>query len=283
MTKIHQFKQNRFINLKGNLYDLNSTKIMGIINCTPDSFYSGSRKTLVSDILKTVESMLENGVDIIDIGGASTRPNAVMPSVEEEISRIHTPLKTIRKEFKELIISLDTMRHEVAKIGIEEGISIINDVSGGLYDQNLIELVAAKKIPYILTFNNSNEINITPLDNKRNILKESIVFFSERIKDLETQGINDLIIDPGFGFDKTLEENYTLLNNLELLQLLEKPLLVGISRKSMIYKKLGVAPEDSINGTTILNTTAFLKNASIFRVHDVKEMNEIRKLLKACI
>ena len=155
MTKIHQFKQNRFINLKGNLYDLNSTKIMGIINCTPDSFYSGSRKTLVSDILKTVESMLENGVDIIDIGGASTRPNAVMPSVEEEISRIHTPLKTIRKEFKELIISLDTMRHEVAKIGIEEGISIINDVSGGLYDQNLIELVAAKKIPYILTFNNS--------------------------------------------------------------------------------------------------------------------------------
>jgi dihydropteroate synthase len=279
MTKIHQFKQNRFINLKGNLYDLNSPKIMGIINCTPDSFYSGSRKTLVSDILKTVESMLENGVDIIDIGGASTRPNAVMPSVEEEISRIHTPLKTIRKEFKELIISLDTMRHEVAKIGIEEGISIINDVSGGLYDQNLIELVAAKKIPYILTFNNSNEINITPLDNKRNILKESIVFFSERIKDLETQGINDLIIDPGFGFDKTLEENYTLLNNLELLQLLEKPLLVGISRKSMIYKKLGVAPEDSINGTTILNTTAFLKNASIFRVHDVKEMFQIKQLL----
>jgi dihydropteroate synthase len=279
MTKIHQFKQNRFINLKGNLYDLNSPKIMGIINCTPDSFYSGSRKTLVSDILKTVESMLENGVDIIDIGGASTRPNAVMPSVEEEISRIHTPLKTIRKEFKELIISLDTMRHEVAKIGIEEGISIINDVSGGLNDQNLIELVAAKKIPYILTFNNSNEINITPLDNKRNILKESIVFFSERIKDLETQGINDLIIDPGFGFDKTLEENYTLLNNLELLQLLEKPLLVGISRKSMIYKKLGVAPEDSINGTTILNTTAFLKNASIFRVHDVKEMFQIKQLL----
>jgi dihydropteroate synthase len=279
MTKIHQFKQNRFINLKGNLYDLNSPKIMGIINCTPDSFYSGSRKTLVSDILKTVESMLENGVDIIDIGGASTRPNAVMPSVEEEISRIHAPLKAIRKEFKELIISLDTMRHEVAKIGIEEGISIINDVSGGLYDQNLIELVAAKKIPYILTFNNSNEINITPLDNKRNILKESIVFFSERIKDLETQGINDLIIDPGFGFDKTLEENYTLLNNLELLQLLEKPLLVGISRKSMIYKKLGVAPEDSINGTTILNTTAFLKNASIFRVHDVKEMFQIKQLL----
>jgi dihydropteroate synthase len=279
MTKIHQFKQNRFINLKGNLYDLNSPKIMGIINCTPDSFYSGSRKTLVSDILKTVESMLENGVDIIDIGGASTRPNAVMPSVEEEISRIHAPLKAIRKEFKELIISLDTMRHEVAKIGIEEGISIINDVSGGLYDQNLIELVATKKIPYILTFNNSNEINITPLDNKRNILKESIVFFSERIKDLETQGINDLIIDPGFGFDKTLEENYTLLNNLELLQLLEKPLLVGISRKSMIYKKLGVAPEDSINGTTILNTTAFLKNASIFRVHDVKEMFQLKQLL----
>jgi len=281
MTKIHQFKQNRFINLKGNLYDLNSPKIMGIINCTPDSFYSGSRKIVVSDILKTVESMLENGVDIIDIGGASTRPNALMPSIEEEIKRVFEPIKALRKEFKELVISLDTMRYEVAKIGIEEGISIINDVSGGLFDKKLTELASEKKIPYILTFNNGNEINTIPLDSSRNILTESIIFFTERIKDLKNQGINDIIVDPGFGFDKTLEENFKLMNNLELLQILEKPILVGISRKSMIYKKLEINPEESLNGTTILNTSTFLKGASIFRVHDVLEMNQIRQLLNA--
>ena len=279
MTKIHQFKQNRFINLKGNLYDLNSPKIMGIINCTPDSFYSGSRKNKIDEILKTVESMLENGVDIIDIGGASTRPNAIMPSIEEEVKRILDPIKALRKEFKDLVISLDTMRYEVAKTGIDEGISIINDVSGGLYDEKLIGLVAQKKVPYILTFNNGNEINTLPLDSKRNILKESIVFFSERINDLKNLGINDIIIDPGFGFDKTLEENFKLLNNLELLQILEKPILVGISRKSMIYKKLEINSEDSLNGTSVLNTATFFKGASIFRVHDVKEMNQIRQLL----
>lgn len=282
MTKIHQFKQNRFINLNGNLYDLNSPKIMGIINCTPDSFYSESRKTQIDEILKTVETMLENGVDIIDIGGASTRPNALIPTLEVEINRIQEPIKALKKEFKDLIISLDTMRSAVAKVGIDEGISIINDVSGGLHDENLIELVAQKKVPYILTFNNGNEINTVPLDSERNILTESLMFFSERIQKLKNAGIKDIIIDPGFGFDKTLEENFSLLNNFELLQILEKPLLVGISRKSMIYKKLGIAPEDSLNGTTILNTTTFLKNASIFRVHDVKEMNQIRQLLDAC-
>jgi len=283
MTKIHQFNQNRFINLKGNLYDLNSPKIMGIINCTPDSFYSESRKTHIHEILKTVESMLENGVDIIDIGGASTRPNAIIPNIDEEIARIHEPIKAIRKEFKDLVISLDTMRSKVAEIGINEGISIINDVSGGSYDWELIELVAEKKIPYILTYNNGNEVNTVPLASNRNILMESIKFFSERIQKLKNSGINDIIIDPGFGFDKTLEENFSILNNFELLQILEKPILVGISRKSMIYNKIGIAPDESLNGTTVLNTVTFLKNASIFRVHDVKEMNEIRKLLKACI
>jgi dihydropteroate synthase len=282
MTKIHQFKQNRFINLKGNLYDLNSPKIMGIINCTPDSFYSESRKTQIDEILKTIESMLENGVDIIDIGGASTRPNAEIPSVDEEIKRIHEPLKAIRKEFKDIVISLDTMRNEVAQVGIDEGISIINDISGGLYDEKLLELVAKKKIPYILTFNNGNEINKVPLISERNVLMESIMFFSDKIQKLKNLGINDIIIDPGFGFDKTLDENFSLFNNFELLQILEKPILVGISRKSMIYKKLGIAPEDSLNGTTILNTALFLKNTSIFRVHDVKEMKQIKQLLNAC-
>lgn len=280
-TKIHQFKQNGFINLNGNLYDLNSPKIMGIINCTPDSFYSESRKTQIVEILKTVESMLENGADIIDIGGASTRPSAILPSVDEEIERIYEPIKAIRKEFKNIIISLDTTRSEVAKVGIDEGISIVNDVSGGFQNADLIEIVAQKKIPYILTFNSGNEINSSPLASERNILRESLIFFSERLQKLKNAGINDIIIDPGFGFDKTLEENFSLIDNLDFLKILEKPILVGFSRKSMIYRKLGIAPEESLNGSTILNTVAFLKNASIFRVHDVKEMNQIRQLLNS--
>ena len=282
MTKIHQFKQNRFINLKGNLFDLSIPKIMGIINCTPDSFYSESRRSIVKDVLKAVESMVENGVDIIDIGGVSTRPNALIPSINEEIDRVIEPIKAIRKEFKDIVISLDTMRYEVAKIGIDEGVCIINDISGGMFDDNLIKLVASKKIPYILTFNkNGNEINSLPLESKTNILTESIVYLSEKVKNLKNNGIIDIIIDPGFGFNKTLEENYTLLNNIELLQILGKPILVGISRKSMIYKKLNIEIDNSLNGTSILNTTSFLKGASIFRVHDVREMNEIRLLLKA--
>lgn len=280
-TKIHQFKQNGFINLNGNLYDLNSPQIMGIINCTPDSFYSESRKTQIVEILKTVESMLENGADIIDIGGASTRPSAILPAVDEEIERIYEPIKAIRKEFKNIIISLDTTRSEVAKVGIDEGISIVNDVSGGFQNADLIEIVAQKKIPYILTFNSGNEINTSPLASERNILRESLIFFSERIQKLKNAGINDIIIDPGFGFDKTLEENFSLIDNLDFLKILEKPILVGFSRKSMIYRKLGIAPEESLNGSTILNTVAFLKNASIFRVHDVKEMNQIRQLLNS--
>lgn len=281
MTKIHQFKQNGFINLNGNLYDLNYPKIMGIINCTPDSFYSESRKTQIVEILKTVESMLENGADIIDIGGASTRPSAILPSVDEEIERIYEPIKAIRKEFKNIIISLDTTRSEVAKVGIDEGISIVNDVSGGFQNADLIEIVAQKKIPYILTFNSGNEINTSPLASERNILRESLIFFSERLQKLKNAGINDIIIDPGFGFDKTLVENFSLIDNLDFLKILEKPILVGFSRKSMIYRKLGIAPEESLNGSTILNTVAFLKNASIFRVHDVKEMSQIRQLLNS--
>jgi len=252
---------------------------MGIINCTPDSFFENSRKLNEKDILNTIESMLKDGVDMIDIGGASTRPDALIPTIEEELIRITKPIQAIRKEFPKLILSLDTMRSQVAKIGIDNGIDIINDVSGGLYDSELIEVVAKNKVPYILTFNNGNEINRVPLVTERNILSNAITFFSERILTLKNQGINDVIIDPGFGFDKTIEENYKLIQQFELLQILEKPILVGISRKSMIYKKINTEPANSLNGTTVLNTALFLKNTSIFRVHDTKEMNEIRKLL----
>ena len=283
MTKIHQFNQNQFINLKGRLYDLSIPRIMGIINVTPDSFFSESRKSSEKEILESVEDMLNNGADIIDIGGVSTRPNAVIPGVEEEINRILEPIKSIKKYFPQAIISLDTIRGEVAHIGIEEGIDIINDVSGGMYDDSIIEVVAKSKVPYILTHSNGNEINNVPLDSERNITTEIISYFSNRIQDLKKAGINDLIIDPGFGFDKSISENYELVENFEMLHLLEKPILVGISRKSMIYNKLKTNPEESLNGTTVLNSVLLMKKASVFRVHDIKEMNEVKELLHACI
>jgi dihydropteroate synthase len=282
MTKIHQFNQNQFINLKGRLYDLSIPRIMGIINVTQDSFFSESRKTSEKEILESVENMLNNGADIIDIGGVSTRPNASIPSIEEEINRILKPIQSIKKYFPQAIISLDTMRGEVAQIGIEEGIDIINDVSGGMYDESIVYVVAKSKVPYILTHSNGNEINKVPLDSERNITTEIISYFSNRIQDLKKVGINDIIIDPGFGFDKSISENYELVKNFEMLHLLEKPILVGISRKSMIYNKLKINPEDSLNGTTVLNSVLLMKNASVFRVHDVKEMNEVKELLQAC-
>jgi dihydropteroate synthase len=283
MTKIHQFNQNQFINLKGRLYDLSIPRIMGIINVTPDSFFSESRKTSEKEILESVENMLNNGADIIDIGGVSTRPNASIPSIEEEINRILKPIQSIKKYFPQTIISLDTMRGEIAHIGIEEGIDIINDVSGGMYDDSIIDVVAKSKVPYILTHSNGNEINKVPLDSERNITTEIISYFSNRIQDLKKAGINDLIIDPGFGFDKSISENYELVENFEMLHLLEKPILVGISRKSMIYNKLKTNPEESLNGTTVLNSMLLMKKGSIFRVHDIKEMNEVKELLHACI
>jgi len=282
MTKIHQFNQNQFINLKGRLYDLSIPRIMGIINVTPDSFFEDSRKIGEKVILETVEQMLNQGADIIDIGGASTRPNAIIPSTEEEINRILKPIQLIKKNFPQAIISLDTMRGEVARIGIEEGIEIINDVSGGIYDKTILDIVAKSKVPYILTHSNGNEINKVPLDSERNITTEIISYFSNRIQDLKKVGINDIIIDPGFGFDKNISENYELVKNFEMLHLLEKPILVGISRKSMIYNKLKISANDSLNGTTALHTLLYLKKASVFRVHDIKEMNELKELLKAC-
>lgn len=283
MTKIHQFNQNQFINLKGRLYDLSIPRIMGIINVTPDSFFSESRKSNEKEILESVENMLNNGADIIDIGGVSTRPNAAIPNIEEEINRILEPIQSIKKYFPQAIISLDTMRGEVAHIGIEEGIDIINDVSGGMYDDSIIDVVAKSKVPYILTHSNGNEINKVPLDSERNITTEIISYFSNRIQDLKKAGVKDIIIDPGFGFDKSISENYELVKNFEMLHLLEKPILVGISRKSMIYNKLKVNPDDSLNGTTILNSVLLMKKASVFRVHDIKEMNEVKELLHACI
>jgi dihydropteroate synthase len=283
MTKIHQFNQNQFINIKGRLYDLSIPRIMGIINVTPDSFHSESRKSGEKEILELVERMLNEGADIIDLGGVSTRPNTAIPNKKEELKRVLEPINSIKKYFPETILSLYTFRSEVAQIGIEEGIDIINDVSGGFFDNNIFKVVAKAKVPYILTFNYGNQINTVPFKSERNIVTEAISFFSTRIQDLTKEGVNDIILDTGFGFNKTISENFELVKNFQLLQLLEKPLLVGVSRKSMIYNKLGVESKDSLNGTSILQSALFLKNSNIFRVHDVKEMNELKELLHACM
>ena len=256
---------------------------MGIINVTPDSFYPKSRKQDKNTILQEVATMIEQGANIIDIGGVSSRPGAIPPTKEEEIERVLNPLIEIRKEFPKLILSLDTFRSEVAQLGIDHGIDIINDISGFAIDPKIVEVVGKNKTPYILTHSNGLEVNKITGKTTDSIMAGLLHFFSEKIAFLHANGVKDIVIDPGFGFAKTSDENYEIIRNFEMLQLLEKPILVGVSRKSMIYNKLQVEANQALNGTTVLNTFLFSKKASIFRVHDVKEMNEISILMNSCL
>ena len=253
---------------------------MGIINCTPDSFYKESRKTTEIETLKQVEKFINEGVDIIDLGGYSSRPGAQEISIQEEINRISTTLNWISNHFHQIPISLDTFRSEVARIGLENGVSIINDISAWNIDEKLIDIIEHYKCPYILMHMvGTPQTMQKKIDNNSSIFKTVTSFLSEKINILEKKGINDIIIDPGFGFGKTINQNYELLNQLQDLRLLKKPILVGFSRKSMIYNKLNCTPQETLNGTTILNTLAIQKGASILRVHDVKEAKEIITLL----
>lgn len=283
MTKIQHFHQSKFLSFNGFLYDFQVPHIMGIINLTPDSFYDQSRKQGINTVLKEVAKMVEQGADIIDIGGVSTRPGAIPPKQEEEIERILKPLIAIRKEFPKLIISLDTFRSEVAKLGIENGVNIINDVSGFSIDQKIVKVVAKYKIPYILTHSNGLEINELKEKSEDSIMSRLLHFFSEKIAFLHENGVKDIIIDPGFGFAKTIDENFEIIRNFDMLQLLEKPILVGVSRKSMIYKTLDIEINQSLNGTSVLNTILYSKNSSVYRVHDVKEMKEVSVLMNSCL
>lgn len=255
------------INIGGKLMDLGQCRIMGIVNVTPDSFYSHCEAA--DEALKLAEEMLKNGADIIDIGGCSTRPGAETVDEEEEWNRISPALKLIRDRFPDAVISVDTFQPLVAKRSIEEfGVQIINDVSGG--NERMFEVVSSLKTPYILTFNQAP----TPADNGKDITQRALLFFAEQVQKLRDRGQNDIILDPGFGFNKSLDENYQLLNNMENLQIMELPILVGVSRKSMISKVLNISPEAAINGTTTLDTIALTKGANILRVHDVKEAKE---------
>lgn len=268
------------INCKGNLIDLSTPKVMGILNCTPDSFYDGGKYKNESDILLQVDKMLGDGATFIDIGAYSSKPGADYVSEEEELQRLLPIIELVFKHFPETLISVDTFRSNIAQKTVENGASIINDISAGMLDENMLETVAKLQVPYIMMHMKGNPQTMQSLANYEDVVKEMMFYFSERINKAWSFGLNDIIIDPGFGFAKTLEQNYEVLQKLDYFNSLELPILVGVSRKSMIYKALENSPQDALNGTSILNTIALQKGANILRVHDVKEAVECVKLVE---
>lgn len=267
------------INFKGTLIDLSSPKVMGILNCTPDSFFDGGKYNDESSILANAEKMLLYGADFIDVGAYSSRPDAGFVTEEEELKRILPVVELLVQNFPEAIISVDTFRANVAEACIDAGAAMVNDISAGLLDDNMLPTVGRLKVPYILMHMRGNPQTMQSLTQYDDIVSDMMLYFSERIAAARAQGIDDIIIDPGFGFAKTLEQNYEVLSKLELFKITEMPILAGLSRKSMIYKLLGTTPEEALNGTTALNTIAVMKGANILRVHDVKEAVETVRLI----
>lgn len=252
------------INVKGQLVDLSVPRVMGILNVTPDSFYSDSRAQTEREIIGRLRNIVGQGATIVDVGACSTRPDAVLASEADEMQRLRLGLQTIRSVMPQAVLSIDTFRPNVARMAVEEfGADIVNDVSGGCDD--MFRLVAKLGVPYVLT-------------SVEGTLRDVLLTFSDRVQLLRDLGQKDIILDPGFGFGKTLEQNYALMQQLERLTVMELPLMVGVSRKSMVYRKLGFSPAESLNGTTVLNTIALMKGASILRVHDVREAVEAVKI-----
>lgn len=267
------------INCKGELITFDSPKVMGILNITPDSFYSGSR-TSVAEVIKKAEQMLLEGASFIDIGGYSSRPNAQEVSLEEEIQRVVPVVETLVREFPHISISVDTFRSKVAQLSLEAGACIINDISAGQIEDTMWEVIQKYQVPYIAMHMRGTPQTMQNYTDYQNIVKDILFYFSQ-VKDRARQlQINDLIIDPGFCFSKTLSQNYELMQQLSLFRSLECPILVGISRKSMLYKLLGTSPEEALNATSVLNTFALLQGADILRVHDVKEAIECVKIVQ---
>ncbi|MBR5957343.1 MAG: dihydropteroate synthase [Salinivirgaceae bacterium] len=267
------------INCRGRLLDLSTPKIMAIVNLTPDSFYSESRNTSAESALSRIENALAQGADIIDLGACSTRPGAEVPSADEEWRRMKDVLTTARRNFPDAIFSIDTFRSQVAEQAVDAGADIINDISGGQIDEQMFGTVAKLQVPYVLMHMRGTPATMQQFTNYQNVTVDVIVELSQKLRQLTDLGVHDVIIDPGFGFAKTLEQNYELFAHLSDFKIFELPLLVGISRKSMIYKLFGTTPEKSLNGTTILNTFALQNGASILRVHDVPEAVEARKIV----
>ncbi len=262
------------INCKGNLIDFSSPKIMGILNVTPDSFYDGGKYKSDASFLLQAEKMLAEGATFIDLGACSSKPNAVFVSEKEELDRILPVVELLVKNFPEIKLSIDTFRSEVAKQTVAFGAAMINDISAGFLDDKMLETVAALHVPYIIMHMRGTPQNMTNLTAYTNVVKEIMCYFSERLALAHKAGISDVIIDLGFGFAKNTQQNFTLLQKLSLFKNLDLPILVGVSRKSMIYKTLNVSPQEALNGTTALHMIALANGASILRVHDVKEAME---------
>ncbi|MDD3038475.1 dihydropteroate synthase [Bacteroides sp.] len=270
-----------YINVKGHLLDLAIPQVMGILNVTPDSFYSGSRMQTEEEITARTCRIIDEGASIIDIGAYSSRQNAEHISAEEEMRRLRTGLEIINRIYPDAIVSVDTFRADVAEQCVKDyGVAIVNDISAGEMDGRMFETVARLGVPYIMMHMRGTPQNMQQEPHYENLIKEVFMYFARKVQQLRDLGMNDIILDPGFGFGKTLEHNYELMSHLEEFSIFELPLLVGVSRKSMVYKLLGGTPQESLNGTTVLDTVALIKGANILRVHDVREAVEAVRIIE---
>jgi dihydropteroate synthase len=276
------FSKKLTINIHGQIIDLSSPSVMGIINVTPDSFYVGSRVTNEKNIIERAGRMISEGARFIDVGACSTRPGSKFVDEKTEKERLQLALSVIRKNFAEVIISVDTFRASMAEWAVNEyEAGMINDISGGTLDNNIFSVVARLRVPYVLMHMRGTPENMQENTTYGNLTREVITELSERVRLINESGVNDIIIDPGIGFAKTTEQNYQLISELEAFNIFELPVMVGVSRKSMIYKLLNITPDEALNGSTVLNTIALLKGANILRVHDVKEAVEAIKIVLA--
>jgi len=272
------------INIKGHLIDLQKPLLMGILNFTPDSFYQGSRVNSDTELKNKIQKMFDYGADIIDVGGMSSRPGAKIINEKEELKRLESVFKLINNNFADKYFSIDTIRSSIAKIAVKDyGISIINDISGGEYDNKMFETVAECKVPYVMMHMKGTPENMQDKTDYKSLTDDIILYFSKKMKQLNSLGVNDVILDPGFGFSKTIDQNFELLNKLEEFEIFNLPILAGLSRKSMIWRHLNTSPDKALNGTSVLNTIALQKGADILRVHDVKEGREVIDLFQKTI
>jgi dihydropteroate synthase len=274
------FSSKRTLNCGGALLSLERPLVMGILNLTSDSFYDGGKHKNTDNVLTHVSQMLEEGADIIDIGAVSTKPGAKEITIDKEKNKLIPILKIIKKDFPNAIISIDTYHAEVAKSAVDCGAHIINDISAGSFDKEMFKTISELQVPYIIMHMQGTPLDMQANPVYANVVKEVTYFLSKKVEELKRLGVNDIIIDTGFGFGKTVEHNYELLSNLNYFKIFELPLLVGLSRKSMINKVLNTTPSEALNGTTVLNTIALMKGANILRVHDVKEAVEAIKIVK---
>lgn len=272
----------RYINVNGSLLDLSQPRVMGILNVTPDSFYAGSRTQTEAEIVRRVKQIVSEGAAIIDIGAYSSRPNADNVSAREEMERLRMGLKILFEIQPDAVVSVDTFRADVARMCVEEyGVAIINDIAAGEMDADMFHTVAALNVPYIMMHMQGTPQSMQQHPHYDNLLEEVLLYFARKVQQLRDLGVKDIILDPGFGFGKTIEHNYELLSHLEDFRIFELPLLIGVSRKSMIYRLLDITPQEALNGTTVLDTICLLKGADILRVHDVKEAVETVRIVQA--